>query len=207
MFRGILPKEYAFFDYFDQLISLDKQIGILFLTMMNNEGGRLEISRQIKDLERRADKLSRNCTDLLHKTFITPIERNDIFTLVKRLDDLADQMNAAAFRISAYDVNEIRYEAVEFATIIQSCIEELIVGVKDLRRLNNKNQILESCKRVHELENQADEVLRRAVSRLFKEGEVLLVIKWKEIFERLEKAVDRCEDIASTIESILIEHS
>ncbi len=207
MFRGILPKEYAFFDYFDQLISIDKQIGILFLTMMNNEGGRLEISRQIKDLERRADKLSRNCTDLLHNTFITPIERNDIFTLVKRLDDLADQMNAAAFRISAYDVNEIRYEAVEFATIIQSCIEELIIAVKDLRRLNNKNQILESCKRVHELENQADEVLRRAVSRLFKEGEVLLLIKWKEIFERLEKAVDRCEDIASTIESILIEHS
>jgi len=207
MFRGILPKEYAFFDYFDQLISIDKQIGILFLTMMNNEGGRLEISRQIKDLERRADKLSRNCTDLLHNTFITPIERNDIFTLVKRLDVLADQMNAAAFRISAYDVNEIRYEAVEFATIIQSCIEELIVGVKDLRRLNNKNQILESCKRVHELENQADEILRRAVSRLFKEGEVLLLIKWKEIFERLEKAVDRCEDIASTIESILIEHS
>lgn len=207
MFRGILPKEYAFFDYFDQLISLDKQIGILFLTMMNNEGGRLEISRQIKDLERRADKLSRNCTDLLHKTFITPIERNDIFTLVKRLDDLADQMNAAAFRISAYDINEIRYEAVEFATIIQSCIEELIIAVKDLRRLNNKNQILESCKRVHELENQADEILRRAVSRLFKEGEVLLLIKWKEIFERLEKAVDRCEDIASTIESILIEHS
>lgn len=207
MFRGILPREYAFFDYFDQLISIDKQISILFLTMMNNEGSRLEISKQIKDLERRADKLSRSCTDLLHKTFITPIERNDIFTLVKRLDDLADQINAAAFRISAYDINDIRYEAVEFATIIQSCIDELIIAVKDLRKLNNKNQILESCKRVHELENQADEILRGAVSRLFKEGEVLLLIKWKEIFERLEKAVDRCEDIAATIESILIEHS
>lgn len=207
MFRGILPKEYAFFDYFDQLISLDKQISILFSTMMNNEGGRVEISKQIKDLERHADKLSRSCTDLLHNTFITPIERNDIFTLVKRLDDLADQINAAAFRISAYDVNDIRYEAVEFATIIQSCIDELIIAVKDLRKLNNKNQILESCKRVHELENQADEILRRAVSRLFKEGEVLLLIKWKEIFERLEKAVDRCEDIAGVIEGILIEHS
>jgi len=207
MFRGILPKEYAFFDYFDQLISIDKQIGILFLTMMNNEGGRIELSKQIKDLERHSDKLARNCTDLLYKTFITPIERNDIFTLVKRLDDLADQINAAAFRISAYDINEIRYEAVEFATIIQSCIEELIVAVRDLRKLNNKNQILDCCKRVHELENQADEILRSAVSRLFKEGEVLLLIKWKEIFERLEKAVDRCEDIASTIEGILIEHS
>jgi predicted phosphate transport protein (TIGR00153 family) len=207
MFRGILPKEYAFFDYFDQMISIDKQISILFLTMVSNEEGRVEMSRQIKDLERRADKLSRNCTDLLYKTFITPIERNDIFTLVKRLDDLADQMNAAAFRMSAYDINDIRYEAVEFATIIQSCIEELTVAVHELRKLKNKNQILDCCKRVHDLENQADEILRSAISRLFKEGEVLLLIKWKEIFERLEKAVDRCENIAATIEGIMIEHS
>jgi predicted phosphate transport protein (TIGR00153 family) len=206
MFRGILPKEYAFFDYFDQLISIDKQISILFLTMVNNEGGRIEISKQIKDLERRSDKLSRNCMDL-HNTFITPIERNDIFTLAKRLDDLADQMNAAAFRMSTYDVVEIRYEVVEFATIIQSCIEELTTAIRDMRKFKHKGQMLDSCKRVHELENQADEVLRGAVSRLFKEGEVLLLIKWKEIFERLEKAVDKCEDIASTIESILIEHS
>jgi len=174
---------------------------------MNNEGGRVEISRQIKDLERHADKLSRNCTDLLYKTFLTPLDRNDIYTLVKRLDDLADQINAAAFRISAYGVTDIRYEAVEFSTIIQSCIEELIVAVKDLRKLKNKNQILVCCKRVHDLENQADEILRSAVSRLFKEGDVLLLIKWKEIFERLEKAVDKCEDIANTIESILTEHS
>jgi uncharacterized protein len=207
MFRGILPKEYAFFDYFDQLISIDKQMSILFLTMMNHESGRVEIARQIKDLERHADKLSRNCTDLLYKTFITPIDRNDIFTLVKRLDDLADQLNAAAFRMSAYGIIDIRYEAVEFATIIQSCIEELILAIHELRKMKNKNHILDCCKRVHDLENQADDILRSAVSRLFKEGEVLLLIKWKEIFERLEKAVDRSEDIAATLEGIMIEHS
>ena len=138
MFRGILPKEYAFFDYFDQLIDIDKQISILFLSMMNNEGDRVEISRQIKDLERSTDKIARNCTDLLHDTFITPIDRNDIFTLVKRLDDLADQINAAAFRISAYDVVEIRYEAVEFSKIIQSCIEELTEAVKECMTLKTR---------------------------------------------------------------------
>jgi uncharacterized protein len=189
------------------LISIDKQMSILYLTLMNNETGRVEIARQIKDLERHADKLSRNCTDLLYKTFITPIDRNDIFTLVKRLDDLADQLNAASFRMSAYDIVDIRYEAVEFATIIQSCIEELTLAIHDLRKMKNKNHILDCCKRVHDLENQADDILRSAVSRLFKEGEVLLLIKWKEIFERLEKAVDRCEDIAGIIEGIMIEHS
>lgn len=207
MLRGILPKEYAFFGYFDQMITIDKQISDLFLSMMSRDDERTEISKQIRTLERHSDSLSRNCTDLLHKTFITPIERNDIFTLVKRLDSLADQINAAAFRVSAYDVNDIRSEAVEFSSIIQSCIDVLMVAIKDLKNLKNKNQILECCKRVHELENQADEILRSAILRLFKEGELLLLIKWKEIFERLEKAVDKCEDIACIIESILIEDS
>lgn len=207
MLRGILPKEYAFFGYFDQMITTDKQISDLFLSMMSRDDERTEISKQIRTLERHSDSLSRCCTDLLHKTFITPIERNDIFTLVKRLDSLADQINAAAFRVSAYDVNDIRSEAVEFSSIIQACIDVLMIAIKDLKNLKNKNQILECCKRVHELENQADEILRSAILRLFKEGEILLLIKWKEIFERLEKAVDKCEDIACIIESILIEDS
>lgn len=207
MFRGILPKEYAFFDFFDQLISTDKEISTLFMTMMTNDVDRAEVSKQIRELVRKTDKISRNCTDLLHDTFITPIERNDIFTLTKRLDDLASQINAAAFRLSAYGVGEIRPEAVEFSKIIHSCIEELVITVHELRKIKDKNKILESCKKVHDLENKADEILRSAISRLFQEGEAMLLIKWKEIFERLEKAVDKCEDIVCIIEGILIENS
>lgn len=207
MLRGILPKEYAFFDYFNQMINTNKEISDLFVSIMSINDNRTELSKQIRVLVRHSDYLSRSCTDLLHKTFLTPIDRNVIFTLVKRLDNLADHINAAAFRVSAYDVNDIRIEALEFSRIIQSCVEVLIIAINDLNKLKNKNQILECCKRVHELENQADEIHRSAVSRLFKEGELLLLIKWKEIFERLEKAVDKCEDIACIIESILIEDS
>ncbi len=207
MLRGILPKEYAFFDYFDQLIFADKQISILFLLMLNNKDDRPEIARQIKDLEKHTEKLSRSCSDLLHNTFITPLDRNDIFTLINRLDDFADLINSATYRISIYDVDVVRPEAIELTKIIQACVEELIVAIKELRKLKNKNQILECCKKVHDLENQADEVLRTAISTLFKEGELLLLFKWKEIYERLEKAADKCEDIAITLESILIEHS
>jgi uncharacterized protein len=207
MLRGILPKEYAFFDYFDQLIFADKQISVLFLLMMNNKEDRAEIARQIKELERHTDKLARSCTDLLHNTFITPIDRNDIFTLINRLDDFADLINSASYRMNVYDVDEVRPEAVEFSKILQACVEELIIAIKELRKLRNKNLILDCCKKVHDYENQADEILRNAISGLFKEGELLILFKWKEIFERLEKAVDKCEDIASTIESILIEHS
>jgi len=207
MLRGILPKEYAFFDYFNQMINTNKEISDLFVLIMSISDNRTELSKQIRVLVRHSDYLSRSCTDLLHKTFLTPIDRNVIFTLVKRLDNLADHINAAAFRVSAYDVNDIRIEALEFSKIIQSCVEVLIIAINDLNKLKNKNQILECCKRVHELDNQADEIHRSAVSGLFKEGELLHLIKWKEIFERLEKAVDKCEDIACIIESILIEDS
>lgn len=207
MFRGILPKEYAFFDYFDELIQTDMEISSLFLSMMTSNDNRLELSKQIRELEKRADKITHTCTDLLHNTFITPIERNDIFVLIKRMDNIADHINAAAFRISSYDITEIRPEAVEFSKIIHDCIKELVVSIKGLRKVKDTQEIRNSCKRVHDLENQSDDVLRAAVNRLFKEGEVLTLIKWKEIFERLEKAVDKCEDVASTIEAILIENS
>jgi uncharacterized protein len=207
MLRGILPKEYAFYDYFDQMIDINRQISTLLHTMMEKTADRERISKQIKELERQADKVTLNCTDLLHKTFITPIDRNDIFTLIKRLDDLADQINAASFRISTYNVGKIRPEAVEFVVIIHTCIEELVKVVKELRRMKKKNKIRESCKKIHDLENQADDILREAIQRLFNEGEAMLLIKWKEIFERLEKAVDRCEDVASVIEGIMIDNS
>jgi len=207
MLKGILPKEYAFFDYFDQLIFADKQISILFLLMLNNKNDRQEISRQIKDLEKHTEKLSRNCSDLLHNTFITPLDRNDIFILIHRLDDFANLINSATYRVSIYDISEVRPEAIELTKIIQACVDELTIAIRELRKMRNKNMILECCKKVHDYENQADEILRNAISVLFKEGELLLLFKWKEIFERLEKTVDKCEDIAITIESILIEHS
>jgi uncharacterized protein len=207
MFRGILPKEFAFYDYFDQLIEIDLKSSNLIHEMIEKGENLGELARRIKELEREADKKARNCTDLLHNTFITPIDRNDIFTLVKRMDDLADQINAAAFRISSYNINEMRPEAIEFSKIIHACIEELVSAVKDLRKIKHKNKLRESCKKVHDLESEADEILRAVIPKLFMEGDALSLLKWKEIFERLEKAVDRCEDVAGTIESILIENA
>jgi len=207
MFRGILPKEVAFYDYFDKLIEIDLKASNLIHEMIEKGENLVDLARQIKELEREADKMARTCTDLLHNTFITPIDRNDIFTLVKRMDDLADQINAAAFRISSYNIPEMRPEAVEFSRIIHACIEELVSAVKDLRKIKHKNKLRESCKKVHDLESQADEILRDTIPRLFLEGDALALIKWKEIFERLEKAVDRCEDVAGTIESILIDNA
>jgi predicted phosphate transport protein (TIGR00153 family) len=207
MLRGLLPKEYAFYDYFDQMIEIDLKLSTLIHEMIEKGENLVELAKQIKELEREADKKARTCTDLLHNTFITPIDRNDIFTLIKRLDDLADQINAAAFRISSYDIREIKPEAIAFSKIIHTCVEELVIAVKDLRKIKHKNKLRESCEKVHDLENEADEIIKKVIPMLFKEGDAMLLIKWKEIFERLEKAVDRCEDVASTIESILIDNS
>ena len=207
MLRGILPKEYAFYDYFDKLMHINLTISEEFIAIAEGKVALENASRTIKYHERETDKIAHNCIDLLHRTFITPIDRDQIYDLIKGLDDFADQIDAATFRLTYYDVESIRPEVIEFAKVIHSCNIELADAVKGLRKIKKSQFIREKCFKVHELENQSDEILRMAIGNLFKENNVHLIIKWKEIFERLEKAVDRQEKVANTIESILIENA
>ncbi|MEI7500932.1 MAG: DUF47 family protein [Bacteroidota bacterium] len=208
MLRGLLPREYAFFDYFERLMSINIQISIEFLAMVKEKKHPEVATKAIKRLEREADKTAKECIDLLHKTFITPIDRDQIYQLVKGLDDFADQMNAATFRLFYYDIEELRPDTLEFAKIIHSSNLVLEEAVKDLRNTKkNSKMIREKCAQIHELENQADDISRIAIANLFKTNDVMVIIKWKEVFERLEKSVDRVERVASTIESILIDNA
>jgi uncharacterized protein Yka (UPF0111/DUF47 family) len=207
MLRGLLPKEYAFYDVFEKLIDLNKSIGQEFINMVEGKNEIDPASHAIKQLERKADKTTRSCTDLLHRTFITPIDRDDIFDLTKALDGFADNINSASFRIANYGITEIRQDTIEFSKIIYSALIELESAVKGLRKIKQSDVIREKCQNVHELEDQADDILRKAVSNLFQQNDTMLLIKWKEIFERLEKAMDRLERAASIIETILIDNS
>jgi predicted phosphate transport protein (TIGR00153 family) len=208
MLRGLLPREYAFFDFFERLITIDIQISVEFLALVKEKKHPEVATKAIKRLEREADKTAKECIDLLHKTFITPIDRDQIYQLVNGLDDFADQMNAATFRLFYYDIEELRPDTLEFAKIIQSSnlvLEEAIKGLRNTKK--NSKVIREKCAQIHELENQADDISRIAIANLFKTNDIMMIIKWKEVFERLEKAVDRVERVANTIESILIDNA
>ncbi len=207
MLKGILPKEYAFFDFFDEHIQITIQICKEFKSLTEAPTKILEYVEKIDKLEKEADKIHDTCTEALHKTFITPIERSDIFNIIKRMDDIADNMRTASNRMSIYEITEIRDEAKEMADILLNSTTELKEAIFGLRNIKKPDVINEKCALIHKLENDADEILRKAITRLFKEKDTVLIIKWKEIFERLEKAVDRCDNLANLIEGVLIDNA
>jgi uncharacterized protein len=207
MLKHLLPKEHAFFDNFESHVALTIKACETFLRLTKPGADVAECARQIEDLEHQTDEITHHCIEALHKTFITPIERTDIQHLIKRLDDIIDSLDGAASRIVLYEIREMRPEAAELVEILLTATREIEQALKCLRSNKNPDLIRQKCIRIYDLENRGDEVLRSAILRLFKEGDPVLIIKWKEIYERLEIAVDRSEDVANTIEGIVISSS
>ncbi len=206
MFKSILPQNRDFFDFFEQHSALIVQAANVFLELTKKGGDLREGIAQIKKLEHQADDVTHRCTDALHRTFITPMDRNEIHSLIKRMDDIIDAMDAVSSRMGLYDITEIRPEAVSLADILVRASAEVDQAVRGLRNMKNADTIGAHCIALHRLENEGDEILRAALARLFREEtQAVLVIKWKEIYERLEKATDRCEEVANIIEGVVIE--
>lgn len=208
MFGRMLPRKVCFFDYFEQLAVMIIQACEAFRDLTEGKADNIEQAGRIKDIEHQADNLTHKCIEEINKTFITPIDRVDIHSLIKRLDDIVDSVDACASRIMLYEITEMRPEALQLADVLVKAAHELEVALKGLRNLKNAPVIEEKLIAIHQLENDGDTILRAALMRLFKEEDrAIQVIKWKEIFERLEKATDRCEDVANIIEKIVIEAS
>ncbi len=204
MLRSILPKESGFFDFFEQHIGVTIKACQEFQRLTSTAGDTKGSMQRIKDLEHEADEITHRCVEALQKTFITPIERTDIQILTKRLDDIVDSVDGATSRIHLYGITEIRPEAKELAAILVSATMEIEQALKAMRNMKNAQAIRDKCIAIHDYENKSDDILRSALLRLFKENDAMLVIKWKEIYERLEKAADRCEDVADIIEGVVI---
>lgn len=208
MFRNFLPREVSFFDFFEKHIALTIE-GCRELVALTNDGDEIPaFAERIKAIEHKTDGITHECIEALHRTFITPMDRSDIHRLIRRLDDIIDFVDAAAIRIKLYDLKEIRHEAQKQAEILVQATVEIGEALKLLRNMNNAEKIKERCIAISTLENKCDVVLHEALVRLFREEtDPILIIKWKEIFERLEKAADRCEDVANIIEGVMIEAS
>ncbi len=208
MFRRMLPREVCFFDYFEQIAEMIIAACEAFHELAKGKAENVAQAARIKEIEHQADNLTHKCIEEINKTFITPIDRTDIHALIKRLDDIIDSVDACASRVMLYEIMEMRPEAQQLAEVLVKAAHELQVALKGLRNTKNAPQIEERLIAVHQLENDGDAILRAALMRLFKEEDnAIQVIKWKEIFERLEKATDRCEEVANIIEKIVIEAS
>lgn len=209
MFKRLLPTETSFFDFFEQhsKLSLDACRELSAIAASPSELVR-RVNR-IKEIEHEADDITHNCIDAIHRTFITPIDRADIHRLMRRLDDIIDSVDGAASRMMLYEMHDIRPELQQFTEILMSATTAVDGAIHNLRSLTKGTDAIENyCQAVYEAEHKGDNILRLALARLFKEEkDPVLVMKWKEIFERLEKATDRCEEVANIVQGVVIEAS
>ena len=209
MLKWLLPKEVGFFHYFQRISALTSEACNELLHMANNENEIAARARRIRQLEHDADDVTRECIDALHKTFITPFDRGDIHRLTKRLDDILDAVHQAALRIEMYEIGRLRPEVGDLAQILMEGSKQIGAALALLHDTKNAPKIDKHCKQVYTMEAQADVIVRRAIATMYKEEEArpVLAMQWREIYDALEKAANRCEDVANVIEGILIEAS
>jgi len=205
--RNLLPKEYVFFDFFESHSSLSIKLLEEMLNTLRNPSRLNEGVKEIKRIESELDQIEVNCVEALHKTFITPIERTEIYKLIKRMDDIANSMNGAISRMGLYEIDVIRPEAIEMVEIVLNCVKEIECAVKLLRDMKKFEEIKIHCDKVRNFESEGDKLFRQAIKNLFHENDAVLIIKWKEIFDRIEKGTDRCQDVANIIEEVVIDNA
>jgi hypothetical protein len=174
--------------------------------MQSRESGSFEsYAKRIKDIEHGCDELTHTVTTKLNKSFITPFDREDIFTLCVALDDVCDYIDAGARAIIMYGIKEVSDHARGLAKVIQGLAMEINSAVSMLAKPDGMNQHIVE---IHRLENEADDIYFRAIGELFQnQTDAMTVIKWKELYEILENATDRCESVANIVESIILKHT
>jgi predicted phosphate transport protein (TIGR00153 family) len=208
MFKKLLPKERRFFELFEQQAALIKKGLDLFELLLQNYSRRKELTQQIKDVEDDADAVAHQIIQLLNNTFVTPFDREDIQTLVNRMDDVMDMIEKANARMDIYDLPAPPENIDKMLAILKKAFDRISSAVGMLRDWKHREEIFQICVEVNSLENQGDAVLRTSLERLFKEAsDPFYVIKAKEIYESLEDAIDRCEDLSNVIETIMIKNA
>jgi hypothetical protein len=200
-----MPREEKFFDLFEgsalNMVNAAKKLKELIDTWENVE----EKVNEITELEHTGDTITHQISERLHRSFVTPFDREDIARLAHSLDDVTDFIQAAADAMLIYKVDPPGQRAKELAdVIVQSAI---VVGkaMPELRRPGESKQVLEQCVELNRLENVADRIFRSAIGELFNDTtDIAKIIKWREIYEHMESATDRCEDVANVIEGVAL---
>jgi predicted phosphate transport protein (TIGR00153 family) len=164
-------------------------------------------AKEIYELEQECDILTHEIIKKLNKTFVTPIDREDLYTLASRLDDIIDLIWAAVERLMVFKIKEPTKEAVEMAKDLLMTTEVVQKAIKKLKE-KKYSHVQEYCIEINRLENRIDRIFRDALGKLFDEvNDCIFIIKWKEIYEHLEDASDRCEDVANVLEAIVLKNA
>jgi uncharacterized protein len=203
----IVPQDRAFYDLIEKLGKSAQDITGEFKFLMTHWSN-LEIQRQkVKTIEHEADLVAHEIFDRLNRTFITPIDREDIARLTHALDEVIDAVYAATNRLVLFEIPEPTPEMMTFTDILEAQVKELVVGLAALRKPNTMAAaILPRAVEMHRLENDADKLLYKTTAALFKGKDAVTIMKYKELYEYLEYATDSCEDVADVLRDIVRKH-
>ncbi|MFH2011907.1 MAG: DUF47 family protein [Pseudomonadota bacterium] len=203
-----IPREGKFFDYFEELADKIEEGGLLFLEMVESYEYSEHKIVKLKAIENEADNITHKTYEKMHKTFITPIDREDIYNLTNKMDSVLDMIEASATRMHLYKVKKPAKDIVTQAKILNEAIKRIKIIVHGLRDMKNAKMILEACVEINTLENEADAIMRKTMAYLFEyEEDIFELIKWKEIFEMIEEAMDVCEDVSNIVEGIVLKNA
>lgn len=204
----LFPKENNFFDYFEQLADKIDEGSQFFLEMVQNHNYSAARVSRLKEIEHEADGIAHKTYERMHKTFLTPLDREDIYALVNKMDDILDHIEGVAIRLHMYKVKRPYDEIIKQAEILSMAVKKIKDVVHGLRNMKNSQMILDGCVEIHTLENAGDILLRTIITNLFiHEQDAIELLKWKEIFERLEQAIDVCESVSNIVGGIVLKHA
>ena len=208
MLSWLLPKEGNYFELFDKHGKLCVQSAEILVDVFQKKTSTAIGALKIKELEHQADDILQQCFSDLHRTFVTPIDRDQIFALISKMDDIIDDVESVANELYLYEISRFNDRAPKFASLLLSGIKEIASGVSLLRNMNNGPEIIHRCIAARKFEKEGDSLLREALSELFKKGlDPLYMIQWKEIFDSLERGLDNCQEASNIIEGIILEYS
>jgi predicted phosphate transport protein (TIGR00153 family) len=207
-----MPQEGKFFELFNAHAELvvqgGRELGVLVDDLVSGTDSLTHHAKIIDEVETRADKITHETIALLHTTFNTPLDRDEIHKLITRMDDILDLIQDVAQSMYLYDVRKLTQEACHLSDICVSCCERVRSAVSLLNNMDNGPAILKTCEEIDRLESDADRAMRTGMAKLFREEQdARQLIKLKELYELLEKVTDACEDVANIIEGIVLENS
>jgi predicted phosphate transport protein (TIGR00153 family) len=204
----LLPRKTDFFALFSRHAALTVEAARSLAALLDRLGDAEAESSRIRGLEHEADAICQETMETLHRTFVTPIDRGDIHSLASRLDDIMDHVESTAQRLWLYEIKQPTPELREMAQLLCRATQAVKDVVDALAGRREADRIRELCLRVKQVEKENDRLLRRATASLFRdESDAKSLIKWKEIYDTVETAIDLCEDVANVVEGVVLENA
>ena len=203
----IIPQEHHFYSLLTNQADVVLKSAKAMAELVRDPEHIVERSLNLHKIENEGDALVHEIVGLLNKTFVTPIDHDDISKLSSKMDDVIDFIDAAGTRIRLYEITQIPPQMVQLVDLLLKQVQVVHDGVHKMEVRKERNALLEKCVEVNRLENIADEITHAALAGLFKLDDIKMIMKLKEIYEHLETATDRCEDVADIVKDVMIKNS